>query len=84
MIGSLLSRDCRTSDIEQRRERQKERNRVKIEEGDGRGGKGEKGTIKVTLHRVAASVLGRDGTAVSEGGEVGRQRRMEERGKGKK
>lgn len=40
-------------------------------------GKGEKGTIKVTLHRAAASVLGRDGTAVSEGGEVGRQRKME-------
>lgn len=42
-------------------------------------GKGEKGTIKMTLHRVAASVLGRDGTAVSEGGEVSRQRKMEER-----
>lgn len=67
------------SDIEQRRERQKERNRAKIEEG-----KGEKGTIKVTLHRAAASVLARDGTAVSEGGEGGRQRKMEKRKRGKK
>ncbi|TGZ53331.1 hypothetical protein DBV15_08533, partial [Temnothorax longispinosus] len=83
MIGSLLSRDCRMSDIEQRKERQKERNRAKIDqEGDER--KGRKRTIKVTLHRAAASVLGRDGTAVSEGGEVGRQRKMEERKRGKK
>lgn len=37
-----------------------------------RSRKEEKRTIKMTLHRVAASVLGRDGTAVSEGGEVGR------------
>lgn len=46
-------------------------------------GKGEKGTIKVTLHRAAASVLGRDGTAVSEGGEVDEEK-MKERKRGKK
>lgn len=42
-------------------------------------GKEEKKDDKVTLHLAAASALGRGGTAVSEGGEAGRQKRRERR-----
>jgi len=74
MIDSFLSRDCKISDIEQRKDRKR-----KIEQKSRKEmrRKGEKGTIKVMLHRVAASVLKRDGTAVFEEGEVDRQTERE-------
>jgi len=82
MIDSFLSKDCKISDIEQRKDRKRkieQRSRKKTRE------KGEKGTIKVMLHRAAASVLERDGTAVFEGGEVDRERERErERERGEK
>jgi len=78
MIDTFLSRDCKISDIEQRKDKKR-----KIEQKSRKetGEKGEKGTIKVMLHRAAASVLERDGTAVFEGGEVDREREREEKKK---
>lgn len=41
--------------------------------------KARKGTIKVTLHLTAASVLGRDETAVFIGGETDEQRKRKKK-----